>query len=148
MARLAGPIKDAIVGVLAGLKTAGKIGSYISDDLTPNPLTMDFPSYPCVVVGLPSQESDYETNRENLRTYEYPLMVIARQEDFAGDTKMFENFIDDISDAFDNDPTLGGAAVGAVAAAFTRPAPINNSTKDILVTFAIIRAKALVELTF
>lgn len=148
MSRLSGPIKEAIVAILDTLKNNGKIGGYHSDDLAPNPLTMDFANFPAVVIGMPNQESDYETNRENMRVYEYPLMIVTRPTDYVDNQRGYEDLIDDISDAFDNAPTLGGAAVGGVAAAFTRPAPINTGDKAFIVTFVILRTKALVELSF
>lgn len=148
MARLAGPIKDAIVNVLQSLIDSQVIKSIINDDLTPNPLTMDFPSFPCVVVGMPSQTSAYEENTSNMRTYEYPLLIVTRPEDYQKNRKGFEDMMDDISDAFDNQPTLKGAAEGGVMPTFTRPAPINTGDKTFIVTFAIISAKAYVPLNF
>jgi len=147
MSRLSGPIKDEIITILQELKDADIIGAYLADDLSPNPLSMDFPGYPCIVLGMCSQESGYETNQQNMRTYEYPLLIVARPDSYKNDPKGFENFIDDISDAFDNKFDLNGKANGGVDATFTRPAPINSSDNTYLVTFAIIRARAVVDLT-
>jgi hypothetical protein len=148
MAKYSGPIKAQIVSILDSLKISSVIGTYLFDDLSPNPLTMDFADYPAVVVGLPSQEADYETNRENLRVFEYPMMIVCRPEDYVNSSQGYEDMIDSISDAFDNNPTLSGAAVGGVTAAITRPGPINTGDKTYIVTFVILKAKALVELTF
>lgn len=146
--RFSADIKNKIVTILAALKTGGTIGTYLFDDLAPNPLTMDFGSFPAVVVGMPSMESDYETNRGNLRVYEYPLMIVCRPEDYQSNTHGYEDLVDDITYAFDNAPTLSGEADGGVAAAFTRPSPINSGDKTYIVTFVILRAKAYVDLSF
>ncbi len=139
-------IKEAIVADLQKL-VPGTLASVVQRDLNRDPFAADYDGFPVAIVGLASTKSDYETNRENLRTYIFPVLVIQRLENTSAPTDI-EDLEEAVLNIIDNDPTLGGTANGAVQPAITPLEPVSTGDKSYVGFVVELQAKALVELTF
>lgn len=143
-----GTIKTAVKTHLDALKTAGTLGQVIVDDFKTNPLGglyKNISAYPAAIVGTPGITSGYETNRDNLRSYTFEILVIFKGENVSSITAI-EDTIELVLNRFDNDPTLGGAANGATTAASSPEQIITEDGTFIL--FAIsLTARATYALT-
>lgn len=143
-----GIIKTAVKTHLDTLKTAGTLGQVIVDDFKTNPLGglyKNISAFPAAIVSTPGIASEYETNRDNLRAYTFEILVIFKGENVSSITSV-EDTMESLLNAFDNDPTLGGAANGAVSAASSPEQIITDDGSFIL--FAItLTAKATYTLT-
>ena len=142
-------IKNQIKGHLDTLKTAGTLGSVIVDDFKTEigGLGKNIASYPAAILGAPSIESGYETNRDNMRTFNFEILVIQKGENVNSATAI-EDLMETILNAFDNDPTLGGKANGAVEPAATTPEPVTTQDGTFIIFTIAIKARAVVSLTF
>lgn len=144
----ASTIKTKIKTALDNLKALGTLGEIVEDDFkVSNLFDRDFSAYPVAVLASPSIEGDYFTNRENLRTYNFEIIILSKGEDI--DTAgQVEDLAETILDKFDNDPTLSGSADGGVEPASTAPAPMTARGKTFIVFSIILKAKASKLLSF
>jgi len=146
MSKLA-TIKAAIKTNLDALKTAGTLGEVISDDFTFDPIQRDVGAYPVALINTPSIASEAYTNRDNIRTYTFDVVVIQKAENVSSATEI-ETLIEAILDSFDNDPTLGGAADGAIEPTASAPAASTTADQTYIWFTVQVRAKASIQLTF
>lgn len=117
------------------------------DDLKTTIFDRDIAAYPCAILTTPEVAADYQTNRENIRTYTFAIIVIQKEENISGISDI-EALIETILNQFDNDPTLSGSAVGGVEPTSSAPASYESRGKT-FVTFTIfVKARDIVTLTF
>ena len=148
MSSLANNIKTGIVTQLQTLITANKIASYIEEDLSKNVLDLDFPSFPCVVIGMPSVSSaNYEYQAANRRVYQFDLLVVTKVDNLESATDI-EELMDAIMNQFDNKFTLGGAADLGVEATTTPATPVSSKGKTFIVFGVTIKANVLAQLDY
>jgi hypothetical protein len=95
----------------------------------------------------PSTESEVLDNRTVTRTHTFGIMVIFSAENLASTTELEEK-IESVLSKFDNDPTLGGAALGGVLPVSSAPAPFQHAGRDLIMAVIEIKAKELVSLSF
>lgn len=143
----ASSIKNAILSNLDALVTAGVLAGATITDIRKDPLASDIPNYPHAFLMPPSIESEALDNRTNIRTYTYDIMVVWNAIDIE-DAVTIEDDIEAILSVFDNDPTLGGTAMGGVLPVSSAPQPIQHAGKDLIVAAVQVQAKQHVGLTF
>lgn len=138
-----GDIKAAIKTHLDALKTAGTLGTVLVDDFKSSfeGLYKNIATYPGAILGSPSTEADYETNRDNLRTYSFDILIVQKGENVSS-SGAIEDLMEAIMNEFDNDYTLGGKAVAAVAAA-AAPEPIVTPDGSFILFTVTLRARTL-----
>lgn len=140
-------IKQAIKSNLDTLVTSGVLGGATITDIRKDPLAADIPSYPHAFVMPPGVESEVLDNRSNIRTYTFGVMIVFNAENLSSTTELEEK-IESVLTAFDNDPTLGGTAMGGVLPVSSAPVPFQHGVKNLIVAVVEIQAKELVALTF
>lgn len=140
-------IKNNIKTNLDALVTDTVLGAAISADIRRDPLAADFPAFPCAVLMPPGVESEVLDNRSVTRTYTFDVMVVVNAENLESTTQV-EEMTEDILDKFDNDPTLGGSALGGVLPVSSAPVPFQHNGKDLIVVVVQIQAKEVVNLSF
>ncbi len=144
----AGDLKTKISSVLQTLATAGTLGEVQEDDLKVPFWDRTFTSFPlALLTGMSIEHADYETNRENIRTHTFEILIIQQAEKVNTATDI-EDLMEIVMNAFDNSPTLSGVANGGVEAATSKAEFITDGQKSYIAFTIQIRAKALIELTF
>ena len=118
----------------------------IVDDFNTNPNLENIPHFPAAILNSPSTQSERDTNRENLRTHIFEILVIQKGENITGANDI-EEMREAILDTFDNDGTLGGAANGSVDPASSNPQSITSGDKTYIVFTVTLKARALFNLT-
>lgn len=142
-------IKDQIRATLDGLVADGVLAEVQEDDFKVNPLyDREFSAYPAAILTSPSVQAVADTNRQNLRTYTFDVVIIQKGENVASVTDI-EELNEKIMDKFDNNFTLSGAAPGGLEPSATSPSPVTARGGRSYVIFGIsLKAKALIDLTF
>jgi hypothetical protein len=76
-----------------------------------DPLEYEFAQFPVAEVIESGNDSDYYTNKENMRVYAFEVWIYQESENSGLDSaySTLRSAVDAIIDAFDNDQTLGGA---------------------------------------
>ena len=136
-------LKNKIKDHLDALKTATTLGTVIVDDFKtpPGGLFKNIANYPAAILGTPAIESDYETNRDNLRTHVFEILVVQKAENVASATAI-EDLIETVLNRFDDDPTLGSKAVGGVLAA-TAAEQVTTADGSFIYFVVTIRARGI-----
>ena len=141
-------MKNAILTDLQSLVTAGVLGSCAADDFTKlNPLDRTWGAFPSAVVIPPTvSTSEYYDVATNLREYTWYVMVVTTPENLsATDPTYLEGLIDNVLQAFDNDVTLQGTAVGGVQPAILDPpGPVSSVGVTYVCFYITLKAKGLV----
>ena len=140
-------IKAAIKTNLDNLVTDTVLAGASVGDIKKSPLNSDVGLFPHAFIMPPAVESEVLDNRTNVRTYTFDIMVLFRAEDISG-TAELEADIEDILGEFDNDPTLGGTALGGVLPVSSAPEPFQHNGKDLIMVVVQIQAKEVVSLSF
>lgn len=142
-------IKDKIKTLLEELKTAGTLGEVQVDDLKVGIFDRDFGAFPVAVLATPSIESGLNTNRENLRTYTYEVVVVQKAEN-ATDANSIEDLAEAILNKFDADMLSGtasqlriGGADGGVEPSTSTPEAVVSRGKTYVVFSVFVRASAI-----
>lgn len=141
-------IKNKIKAKLDVLQQAGTLAEVIVDDFKKGLLDRDYSAFPVAVLQTSAIESETITNRDNIRTYVFEIVVLSKGEDVK-DATTVEDLREAIIDKFDNDPTLGNTADGAVepSSSPAEPIPLQGG-KSYIVFSILIRARAIKTLTF
>ncbi|MBI4119243.1 MAG: hypothetical protein HY456_00160 [Parcubacteria group bacterium] len=153
MAAIETTIKERIQTLLNQLKAQEVLREVHVDDLnTTSIFDRDFASYPVAILMPASIESDYLTNNQNIRTFEYDIGIIHKRDEISNPTDI-EDLRDTIMNKFDNDPTLkagnaSGVADGGVEPSSSRPEPIVSRGKAFIFFSVTIRARAVKDLSF
>jgi hypothetical protein len=140
-------IKEAIKTNLDALVTDSVLAGATISDIKRNPLDENIAPFPHAIIMPPSMESGVLDNRTVLRTYTFDVMVLFQAEDLESTTQL-EETIEDIVSKFDNDPTLGGTALGGILPISSAPEPFQHGGKDKIMVIIQIEAKEPVTLTF
>lgn len=140
-------IKTQIGSNLQTLVTAGTLGAYIQEDATVNVLDLDFPGFPCAVLGMPSISSNYEYQQTNLRVYKFDVLIVQLADNITS-TTWIEDLMDTILTQFDNNVTLNGYAPAGVLATNTPAIPVSSKGKNYIIFNVTIEARALANLTY
>lgn len=140
-------IKQAIKTNLDALVTSEVLAGATITDIKKSPLAGDIASFPHAFLMPPTIESEPLDNRTIIRTYIYDVMVLWNAENIEDATTVEDN-IEDILSVFDNDPTLGGTAMGGVLPVSLAPQPFQHAGKDLIMGIVQIQAKQHVSLTF
>lgn len=140
-------IKAQIAVNLANLVTDGVLGGYTTTDLKHDPLKADIPNFPHAYLMPPAVASAVSDNRSMLRTYTFDVVVIQNAENITTSSEI-ETLVENMMNEFDNDPTLGGTALGGVLPVSSSPQPYQHSGKDMVMFILRIEAKAVADLTF
>jgi hypothetical protein len=139
-------VKGAIKTKLDGLNPS-VLKAVISDDFDSNFQSREISDYPVAILSPAIIEADYYSNRENIRTYTFDILVVHRG-DVQQSATLIETAIDSILNAFDNDPTLGGSANAGVEAASIPIPPFTSQDKSFVAYSVTIRARVLRDLSF
>jgi hypothetical protein len=147
MASIPNLIKTQIVANLNALVAQNILRAVIFEDLSKNVLDLDYPGFPCAVVGMPKVDSAYGYNTVNFRTYIFDILIVQLVDNLRSSTDI-EDLIDPILTAFDNDVTLNGYASLGVSATTLPTVPVSSKGKNYIVFNVIIKARAPVQLTY
>ncbi len=141
-------VKTKIKEKLDALVTSGILKFVMVDDLKANPtLDRDIPSFPAAILVSPSSEGSYSTNRSNIRTYTFAITIVQKAENVESSDEI-EYLSDQLLDAFDNDPTLDGSAIGGLEPSSSNPESITSQDKSYIVFTVTLKAHADKTLTF
>lgn len=140
-------IKDTIKTQFDALVTAGTLMGVSETDMRHDPLMGDIPPTPYAYIMPPSTESVVVDNRTLLRTYQFDIMVVVKGENVNSAT-FIEELIEAILNKFDNNPTLSGAADGAVEPASSTPQPLQHKNGAMIVFFVSLRVNKTQTLTY
>lgn len=140
-------IKANIKSNLDDLVTDETLRGATTSDIRKNPLAADIAGYPHAFLMPPAVESEVNDNRSMIRSYTFDIMVLFNAENLSSTTEV-EETIEGILDKFDNDPTLGGAALGGVLPVSSAPEPFQHNGKDMIMAVVQITAKEHVNLNF
>jgi hypothetical protein len=140
-------IKQAIKTNLDDLVTAGVLGGATIADLKKDPLAGDIARFPHAFLMPPSINSEISDNKSLVRTYVYDIMIVWKAENLASSTAL-EEAIETVLSKFDNDPTLGGQAMGGVLPVSLAPQPFQHQAQQLIMAIVQIEAKDFTQLTF
>lgn len=140
-------IKQEIRNNLDELKDNNDLGQVIEDDFRIPVQDRNLTTFPVAILGAPSIESEPLTNRDNLRTYVFEVLIVMNGDDIT-DSDEVESLAQTILDKFDNDPTLSGASDGAVEPATSAPEARNTKDRRIVLFTVSIRARGSRALSF
>jgi hypothetical protein len=141
-------MKNAIITDLEALVTAGVLGSYAADDYTKlSALDRVWGAFPSAIVIPPTvSASEYADTATNLREYTWDIGVVTTPENLsASDPTYLEGLMDNMLQAFDNDVTLQGMAVGGVSAAvLSPPGPVSSKSITYVIFAVTLKARTIV----
>lgn len=140
-------IKKEIKAVLDRLVLSQVLRDVQVDDFREDPFARDFVAYPTAIVMTPSISASTETNRDNIRTYTYDVVIVEKAENVTSSDQI-EELAELLLDAFDNSGRLAGLANAGLEPSATSPEAISVSSGRTYIGFMIrVAAKALVTLT-
>lgn len=116
------------------------------DDFRVGIFDREIGAYPVAILTTPSIEGDYLTNKENVRTHMFEIVVIQKGENISSATDI-ENLIEILMDKFDNNFTLAGKADAGVEPSSSTPAAYTSKGKNFITFSIFLKAKAIKALT-
>ena len=141
-----GTIKTKIIEHLNTLQTAGTLGQVIVERRgAENMFDRNLVKYPAAILLPGTAEGSVESNQDNLYLYAFDIAVVMKSDNVTSDTAV-EDLLEAILQEFNEDYTLGGAAIGAVDPTSSAPAAVESSGKTYTVFVVTLKAKTL--LTF
>lgn len=140
-------IKNAIKTNLDALVTDTVLAGATITDIRKDPLAADIPTFPHAFLMPPAVESEVLDNRTVMRTYTFAIMLLFNAENLTSTTELEEK-IENVLSKFDNDPTLGGTALGGVLPVSSAPQPFHHAGRDLIMAVVEIKAKEPVSLSF
>ncbi len=147
MAGIANTIKAQILSNLQALVTAGTLGGLVEKDINIEILDIDFPGFPCAILGTSSMQSDWEYQQANKRSYTFEVLIVQLQDNLKTMGDM-EDLRDAIALQFDNNFTLAGAAALGVSAVSSERMPIASKGKNFIVFYVRIKATTFAPLVY
>jgi len=142
--QLGKPIKQQILVNLQALKDAGRISSFYSIDLSPNPLEMEpTGGYPFAIVGMPRIASEFEDQATNQRTYRFDVLFVLDPSALPNPDTDVEDLIDAVLNQFDSNFTLDGVADAAILPATLEGFPVSTGDKTLLVFVLTLQVRKL-----
>lgn len=140
-------IKAQIKSVLDALVTDGVLMAVVEEAINTNALSLEFPGYPCAVLGTSNMMSAYEYPQSNRRTYQYDILIVQLQDNLTGVANM-EDIRDAIALKFDNEVTLNGTAPFGIEAVSSPQMTMAQNDKTYVVFNVTIKATTVVALTY
>lgn len=135
-------LKNAIKTKLESLVPA-TLGEVQADDFKISSIfDRDIAKYPVAILTSATIEAEALTNRDNIRTLTFEIVILEKGENVASATQI-EDLRETIFNAFDNDPTLSGAATGGVEPALSPVEIITDRSRSFIVFSMIIKAKVV-----
>lgn len=139
-------IKTKIADTLQSLKRQEVLGEVLIREISEDLFDIDLAKYPAAILPPPAITSEIVTNVDNLRTYNFEILVIVKQENITPDNPI-EDLMETILDTFDNLPSLDGTAEGGLEPA-TSPTQTFTSRGKVYTLFRVIlKAKASTNIT-
>lgn len=139
-------IKQKIKEVLEGLRRAEVLKDVQCRDINESIFDLDLALYPVAILTPPSIVSEVYTNVDNLRTYNFEVMVVLRSESITEENTV-EELMETIIDTFDNLPSLNGIAEGGLEPATSPTESITSRGKSWTIFRVMLKAKACARIT-
>lgn len=147
MPTLVGNIKIQIKTKLDALVTAGVLASVQEDDFSVGVLYRDFGKFPVAILSGAAIGNSILTNRDNLRAHTFNILILSKAEDVTSPDQI-ETLMENVINAFDNDPTLQGTADGSVEPSTSSPEPVSSAGKNYIAFMVTVKANAVKNLTY
>ena len=142
-------VKAQILANLQSLVTAGVLGAILEQEITANVLKIDFPSYPCAVLGSSSVKSKYLWQQTNQRTYQFDILIVQLVDNLPSSNPGYmEDLRDAIATQFDNNFTLAGTALVGINAVYSQKNQTTEQGKKFVTFIISLQANALANLTY
>lgn len=139
-------LKDKIKETLDGLVRTETLGEVFMENISEGFFNRDLSRFPVAILPPPYITSDIYTNAENMRTYNFEIAVIVKEENQTGDGYV-EELMETLIATFDNLPSLEGVAEGGLEPATSPTEVITIRGKSYTVFRVILKARALASIT-
>lgn len=139
-------LKDKIKETLDGLVRTETLGEVFMENISEGFFNRDLSRFPVAILPPPFITSDIYTNAENMRTYNFEIAVIVKEENQTGDGYV-EELMETLIATFDNLPSLEGVAEGGLEPATSPTEVITIRGKSYTVFRVILKARALASIT-
>lgn len=144
--RKSSEIKQKIKEVLQSLQRQEILKDVQIRDISESIFDLDLNSYPAAIITPPSITSEIYTNVDNLRTYNFEILIIMRTDSIT-DENSVEELMETIIDTFDNLPSLSGIAEGGLEPATSPTEAVTARGKTWTIFRVILKAKACRRIT-
>ena len=134
-------LKNKIADILESLQRQEVLGTVLVREVNESLFDLDIPKYPAAVLPPPYITGEIITNSENLRSYNFELLIIVKQENITSDNPI-EDLMETIMDTFDNYPSLDGTAEGGLEPATSPTETFTTRGKTFTLFRVILKAKA------
>jgi hypothetical protein len=135
-------IKNAIKAKLESLVPATLGEVQVDDFKLSNIFDRDIAKYPAAILTSATIEAEALTNRDNIRTLTFEIVILEKGENVA-DATQIEDLREKIFNVFDDDPSLGGTATGGVEPVLSPVEIITDRSRSFIVFSVIVKAKAV-----
>jgi hypothetical protein len=139
-------IKQKIKEVLETLRRSEVLKDVQIRDISESIFDLDLALYPAAILTPPSIVSEIYTNVDNLRTYNFEILVIMRTESITEENSV-EELMETLIDTFDNLPSLDGIAEGGLEPATSPTESITARGKTWTIFRVILKAKSCARIT-
>lgn len=139
-------ITNKIKEVLEGLVRAGTIGELHVRPVDESIFNLNLGKFPVAVLPPPYILSEIETNVDNIRTYNYEILIILKTDSITPDEPLTE-LMETLIDTFDNMPSLEGVAEGGVEPSTAPTSSVSDRGKNYTVFRVILKARACATIT-
>lgn len=139
-------IKQKIKEVLEELQRQEVLKDVQVRDISESVFDLDLNSYPVAILTPPSIISEIYTNVDNLRTYNFEILVVLRTDSIT-DENTVEELIETIMDTFDDLPSLSGIAEGGLEPSTSPTESVTSRGKSWTIFRVILKAKACRRIT-
>ena len=142
MTAISTTIKNAVKAKLDSL-VPSTLGQVIADDLKQSDFSYkNIGVFPAAILSCPAIEGTAETNRENMRSHAFMIVIVQKGENISSSSDI-EELMEAILNAFDEDPTLGGAANGGCDPSSSTPEAITSADGSFVVFNILVKARAI-----
>ena len=139
-------IKQKIKETLESLQRQEILKDVQIRDISESIFDLDLASYPAAILTPPSITSEIYTNVDNVRTYNFEILIIMRTESITEENTV-EELMETIIDTFDNLPSLEGVAEGGLEPASSPTESVTARGKTWTVFRVILKAKSCTTIT-
>ncbi len=140
-------IKNKIKAKLDAMVVSGIIGEVQMDDFKVGIFDREFAKFPAAVLTSPAVEGAVFMNTMNERTHTFNIVILQKAENIASAMDI-ENLMENIMNAFDNDPLLDGKSDAGMLPAVSSPEPVVSGSRSYIAFAVTMKAKAIKDLTF
>lgn len=139
-------LKTKIADVLESLKRQEVLADVLVREVNESLFDIDIARYPVAVLPPPYITSEILTNVDNLRTYNFEVLIIVKQENITEENPI-EDLMETLLDTFDNLPSLSGVAEGGLEPATSPTETFTARGKTYTLFRVILKAKASTTIT-